>query len=160
MVVLINAFAQAVEHIHEIAKAPRVIQEPVVTWNLFLTAFLVPVCSALTVAFIMSYINWKMKNQVKKNEEIAAAKVKADMEIANLKIAADAEIAEKKRKQDDEIAKLRTELEAEKVAATQAWRKTHTDVLCRVKEKVDGIYEVLDSKVDKDDCDRLMRREP
>jgi len=144
--ILTNAFAQAVDHIHDVATGAKVLQEPVVTWNLFLTAFLVPTCSALTVAFIMGYIHWKMKKQAKKDSEIAERKVKAD-----------AEIAERKMKQEEEITKLRLELEAEKAAATQTWRKTHTDVLCRVKERVDGIYEVLDSKVDKDDCDRLMR---
>lgn len=99
------------------------VQEPVMTWNLFLTAFLVPTCSALTVAVLVAYINWKHK---------------------------------KRDKRDEENDRLRRELEEEKMRNTIQWRQQHSDLLCRVKDKVENIYNGLDKKVDKDDCKTMM----
>lgn len=98
-------------------------QEPVVTWNLFLTAFLVPTCSAISSGIIIGYISWRNR---------------------------------KKEKKDREIDALKLAIEEEKLKNTAQWRKNHTEVLCKVKERVDNIYTCLDKKVDKDDCDRLM----
>ncbi len=59
-------------------------------------------------------------------------------------------------KREEENHQLRLELEERKEEMTKQWRTNHTEILCRVKTKVDGIYEYLERKVDKDDCDRLM----
>ena len=65
----------------------------------------------------------------------------------------------KLKKRDEKEAEnhnLKLELEEKKAEMTEQWRSNHTEILCRVKQTVDGIYDYLDKKVDKDDCDRLM----
>ena len=64
-------------------------------------------------------------------------------------------LKERDRK-EEENHELRAELEKEKEKLTAQWRSNQTDILCRMKQKVDNIYVALDSKVDKEDCDRLM----
>ena len=110
------------------------VQEPVMTWNLFLTAILVPLCSAITTAIIVGYFNRKMKK----------------------KEANDIKYRIEREKKEDEINSLLRQLDNEKQNATFEWRKHHTDTLCKVKERVDDFYNAIDRKVDKHDCDRLM----
>lgn len=134
VILLTNAI---IEKVALVAQEPRLLQEPLMTWNFFLTAFLVPVCSALTAGILMAYINWKMKKQEKHSAQIAQEKLEAD----------------------EEINRLKREIEGAKDAALNEWRTNHMDVLCKVKDKVEGIYDELanlaESKVSKDDCDRL-----
>ena len=110
------------------------VQEPVMTWNLFLTAILVPFCSAITVGIIVGYVNRKMKK--KETDDI------------NYRM--------EREKKESEIHELLRQLDNEKLKATTEWRRHHTDTLCKVKERVDDFYEAMGRKVDKDDCDRLM----
>lgn len=95
------------------------VQEPVMTWNLFLTIFLVPICSALTTAAIVGHVNRKYKLQADHAEEVAV---------------------------------LLKRIEEEKLKALLAWQQEHATKICKVKEKVDGIYDELNVKVDKDEC--------
>jgi len=95
--------------------------EPVVTWNLYLTAMLVP----LSVMLLGAYLSNKMKQSDEKDARILALIEK--VHIADLKC-----IIEK--------------------------QQSHHDILCNVKGKVESIYNSMDTKVDKDDCDRLMKK--
>lgn len=95
--------------------------EPVITWNLFLTALLVP----LSVVLLGAYLSNKMKQNDEKDARILALIEK--VHIADLKC-----IIEK--------------------------QQSHHDILCNVKGKVESIYNAMDTKVDKDDCDRLMKK--
>ncbi len=101
------------------------VQEPVLTWNLFWTTILVPVCTAVSSAVIIGYINRKHKEREARYTE---------------------------------AAELRKEIEELKEKATKEWRENHTNIMCLVKTRLDGVVNGLDKKVDKEDCDRLMAR--
>ena len=113
-----------------------VITEPVMTWNLFLTAFLVPSSAAISSGAVMLYMSWRIKKKEKDDK-----RYREDRELREVK-----------------ISQLEKELEEEKVKATIEWRKNHMETLCRVKDKVEDIYEALNNKVSKEDCDRLMEK--
>lgn len=46
------------------------VQEPVLTWNLFWTTLIVPICSGITVAIIVNYVNRKHKERDEKDKNI------------------------------------------------------------------------------------------
>lgn len=48
------------------------VQEPVVTWNLFLTAFLVPISAALASMILGIFISYKLKKRDEKDAQIAS----------------------------------------------------------------------------------------
>ena len=95
--------------------------EPVVTWNLYLTAMLVP----LSVMLLGAWLN----NKIRKGDE-------KDAKIL--------ELIEKVR-----VADLKCIMDKQ---------KSHHDILCMVKGKVESIFDSMDNKVNKDDCDRLMKK--
>lgn len=56
------------------------VQEPVMTWNLFLTAWLVPFCSAVSSAVVIAYVSYKWRKRDQKDAKIEELKLKLEEE--------------------------------------------------------------------------------
>lgn len=104
--------------------------EPLMTWNLFLTLFLVPVCMAALGMCINRWIKQSDARRDRKEADNIAYREKKEAEIAKL-------LAAKEEQKEKEIL---------------SWRKTYTDNQCAIKNAVTEIGEKI-HQIDKDKVD-------
>jgi hypothetical protein len=104
------------------------VHEPFITWNLFLTLFLVPLCVSLLYLGIRRLFEKGDKAREEKDHKIA--------------------------KLLEEQAALLAEKEELKETAIHEWRGRFEGTLCQIKAKVEEIAETMHDKVPFGVCDQ------
>ena len=104
------------------------VQEPVITWNLYMT----PIVVGISTGVILLFIGRLFKKQDTKDKKIETLLEKTEALKAE-------HLAEK---------------EALKELHLQEWQKTTSIIQCNIKQTVDRIEEVLQTKVEKSDCEK------